>query len=548
MLRFNFLASVMVLMILLMPQTAISAVAGHVQFVSGDVTVVGVDGVARAIKKGDEIFPGETIQTGILSNAQLRMVDNGFLSIRQRSSLRIDEYRYQGSKNDRSFFSLLKGNFRALTGMITKYNRNTWKTRTETAVLGVRGSDADIGFNQDSKLTAVRTFTGGYTLTPNDKSMPPLDVDAGGIGVFVPGAPPTMATSFPFEPPAPEPQPDQQSAKSDDGPVTATTEDAPLPPPPTEVAGVAPPPADSGGGTPTTQTTATMLPSLPAQLPVSSGTTVLSAQAATATSVPAKIGSGGTGSYVLLDTFFNPPSPWANNGSIVFDGTPQKSGTIDVNGQLLTVNDIGIDGSFKFSSGTATHVAGGAFSIPALGSTVIYKGNWGVWSGGYSLIDFGIGQTTVGNFYYAWGEKITTTAQLGALNGTRFTFNMIGGAAGNETGVMANNFSVTASGTFGAAPTLGTVAISGSANFPSGSTGWTFSSTTAPPAAIADLINGNVGVQMSASCTGCSVSPSPPSGVAHGQFVGNQAEGLVMSISANDWAGKAMVGSAALKR
>ncbi len=541
-------------LLLFLATPALASVAGHVQFVSGNVVVESVNGNVRTIQKGDKVFAGETIKTGRVGSAQLRMVDHGFISVRPRTSLRIDEYRYEKSGRDSSFFSLLKGNFRALTGMIAKFNKSSWKTQTETAVLGVRGSDADIGFNPDNSLTAVRTLTGGYTLTPKDSSLPPLNVDAGGIGIFTPGAPPVMASSFPFEPPAPPPQPEAQEGESPDSSATepSVNEEAPLPPPPTEVAGVAPQPSSSGATSTaagsSTLGTADLLPVDQAALPVSTGTTVLNAQTSTTVTtvlggpVPAKTGAGGVGAYVVLDTFFNPPAPWANSGSVVFDGTATKSGLISPSGQLLKVNTTTVDGAFAFDANTATHIAGATFSIPSLvNANVLYKGNWGVWSGNYTVVDFGAPQTPVGNFYYTWAENITTTAQIGALTGTQFTFAMLSGAAGNEIGSTASAFNVGATGTFGAAPTLGTVTVTGSANFPAGSTGWTFTGT----GNIADLINENTGLNMSALCSTCSTS----SGMANGQFAGALAEGLIMSVHTNDSvSGSGMVGSAVLKR
>ena len=552
--RVNQLRIAFTCLVLCLATPAMASVAGHVQFVSGSVVIEATNGIVRSIHKGEKVYSGETIKTGVRGSAQLRMVDNGFISVRPRTTLRIDEYRYEKSGRDASFFSLLKGNFRALTGLIAKYNKGTWKTRTETAVLGVRGSDADIGFNPDNSLTAVRTLTGGYTLTPNDSNLPPLNVDAGGIGVFTPGTPPSMASSFPFEPPAPPPQPQGDGGSGDDGggSGSAVNEEAPLPPPPTEVAGVAPPPSSSGstptGGEGGTLGGADLLPVDQAPLPVSSGTTVLNAQTTTTVAtvlggpVPAKIGSGGVGGYFILDTFFNPPQPWPNNGSVVFDGTAARSATINPAGEVLAINDVTVDGSFQFRSGTATHIAGAAFSIPSLATAgVVYKGNWGVWSGNYTVVDFGVPQTPVGNFYYAWAEKITTAAQLGALAGTGFTFTKLSGGAGNEVGATASAFNVSATGTFAGGATLGSVTVNGSASFPTGSTGWTFTGT----GNISNLINPNSALFMSATCQTCSTA----SASANGLFVGSQAEGLIMSLHAADSVSTSgMTGAAVLKR
>jgi len=523
----------------LISDAAWAAVAGRVQFVAGNVHILGVHGSSRVAIKGTEVHAGETILTGLRSSAQLRMIDNGFISVRSRSQLKIDEYRYNGSKSDSSFFSLVKGNFRALTGMIAKFNRKAWQTRTATAVLGVRGSDADIGFQPDSQLTAVRTYTGGYTLTPRDTSLPPLDVDAGGIGLFSAGSAPMMAASFPFEPPAPPPQPERGASPLDQAPPSPGSppeDERPLPPAPTHVPGAAPDPlASPTTGDSTPAQIVQELPPLPPQFQIASGTTSLSTPATTSVATAAPLGSGGVGGLIYQDSFYG---PFPSSGSLVVDGT--SSATIGANGELFSANAVSFGGgSFVFDSGTAT-LAKTVVSIPSLGGTPAYTASWGVWTGGYTAIDGGVPLAPLSGFNYAWGDRITTAAELGALSGTAFTYTMLGGTASNEVGAAASYFTVVASGSFAAAPTLGTIAIDTIANFPTGSTNW-FITTTGT---VADLVNSNLGNSGLASCTGCSTA----SGHADGQFIGTQAEGLLLGVHGSDFIGKGMTGTAVLKR
>ena len=524
--------------VVLASDTALAAVAGRVQFVAGDVQILGLHGSSRVATKGTEVHAGETILTGVRGSAQLRMIDNGFISVRSRSELKIDEYRYNGSKSDSSFFSLVRGNFRALTGMIAKFNRKAWKTRTPTAVLGVRGSDADIGFQPGRQLTAVRTYTGGYTLTPRDTSLPPLNVDAGGIGVFLPGSAPMMAASFPFEPPAPQPQPGGGASPHDQPSPDAPPEDErPLPPPPSHVPGAAPDPVASST-TVDSVASGSGLPPLPDQFQVASGTTSLSTPTSTPfTPGPAPLGSGGASNYIKQDAS-NLPFPIPI--SMVVDGTAANSATIGANGEVFSMNRSGGALPFAFDSGTAT-VANSVVSIPSLGGTSAYAASWGVWTGNYTMVHSGGPQVPMGGFHYAWGDRITTTAELGALSGLGFSYAMVGGSASNELGAAATAFTVSATGSFVASPALGWVTVSGNADFATGSTGWSFSGS----GYIADLIDNNVGVFMPAtSCSTCST----PYAEADGQFVGTKAEGLLLGVVGTDNSGQAMVGAAVLKR
>lgn len=514
-----------------MPNAAMAAVAGKVQFVSGQVDIINTSGESRRAVKGEEVQAGETIVTGARGSVQIRMVDNGFISIRPGTELRVDEYRYEKKKSDSSFFSLLKGNFRALTGLIAKYNRKSWKTRTATAVLGVRGSDADIGFEPALQLTAIRTYTGGYSLTPRDESLPSLNVDAGGIGMFSPGSPPRMVTTFPFAPPAPRPQPGQPASHAA-GSASPNQEDVP---PPSNVSGVASTQsAPSALSTDVAQATSDLLP-LPEQFTVTSGSVVLTGAA---TAGPAPVGSGGVGSYMYRNTGAN-NLPTPTSGTMVVDGSAQKTATLGASKELTAINDVNANGAFKFNAGTAALVRSAVLQIPSLSGGTSYTASWGVWGSGYTIVDFNAPQTPVGNFYYAWADKVTTSTQLSGLGGLTFRYSMIGGAAGNETGATATSFNVSATGNFAAGQTLGTISVSGTANFASGSTGWSFSGN----GNIVDLMNTNTGIATTGSCTNCATS----SGKTYGQFVGTQAEGLVLGVNASNGT-NSLTGAAVLKR
>ena len=520
----------------LVSDPAWAAVAGRVQFVAGDVQILNLHGASRVATKGTEVHAGETILTGLRGSAQLRMIDNGFISVRPRSQLKIDEYRYNGSKNDSSFFSLVKGNFRALTGMIAKFNRKAWKTRTTTAVLGVRGSDADIGFQPATQLTAVRTYTGGYTLTPRDTSLPPLDVNAGGIGVFSPGSPPVMAASFPFEPPAPAPQPERGASPLDQPSPDAPPADGSPPPPPTHVPGVAPGPVTPPvAGAPSSLG----LPPLPPQFQIASGTTSLSTPGATIQfpQGPAPLGSGGAFAWIAESDGFYPESV-----SMIVDGSATETATFGANGELLLV-DSAIN-HITFDSNLATLANSGFVAIPSLAGGAAYTAGWGVWAGNYTVVNWSWTETPLGGFNYAWGDRVTTAAELGALSGLGFSYTMVGGNATNELGALATAFSVGATGTFAADASLGTISVTGSANFASGTTGWTFSGTDT----VADLINPTRGAFMPSATVTCSTCSGYSSGTANGQFVGTKAEGLTLGVHAYGGFNKFLVGAAVLKR
>lgn len=126
-----------------LPHSAWAAVAGRFQFVTGDVSIVGTDGTKRQAIKGGEINEQESIISGTAGSAQLRMIDNGIIAVRPETTLRIDEYKFTGKEDgkERGFFSLLKGGFRSITGLIGRMNKDNYSIRTPAATIGIRGTD-----------------------------------------------------------------------------------------------------------------------------------------------------------------------------------------------------------------------------------------------------------------------------------------------------------------------------------------------------------------------------------------------------------------------
>lgn len=127
----------------LCPTLAEASVAGHVQFVAGDVRIVDAAGKERAAQKGQEVNEGETVLTAAGSAAQLKMIDGGILALRPDTQLKVDTYVFQGIENgsENALLSLVKGGLRTITGLIGRQNKEKLKLRTPTATIGIRGTD-----------------------------------------------------------------------------------------------------------------------------------------------------------------------------------------------------------------------------------------------------------------------------------------------------------------------------------------------------------------------------------------------------------------------
>lgn len=123
--------------------SAYAAVAGHVQFVNGEVQITTPAGQTRMVQKGDAINEGDTLTSAQKASAQIKMQDGGFVAVRPDTQLKFDQFVFAGKEDgsEKSFFSLFKGGFRAVTGLIGRVNKQNYKITTPAATIGIRGTD-----------------------------------------------------------------------------------------------------------------------------------------------------------------------------------------------------------------------------------------------------------------------------------------------------------------------------------------------------------------------------------------------------------------------
>ncbi|HEV8261198.1 MAG TPA: FecR domain-containing protein, partial [Burkholderiales bacterium] len=133
---------------LLLSSSVFAAPAARVEFTLGNVSAVAADGRARALVKGSEVVEGDTVNTNE-GRAQLRFTDEGFVSLHTRTVFRIDQYRWGGVNDgsERSFFRLIEGGLRTITGKLAKHNRKAYRMTTTFATLGIRGTEYTMQLN-----------------------------------------------------------------------------------------------------------------------------------------------------------------------------------------------------------------------------------------------------------------------------------------------------------------------------------------------------------------------------------------------------------------
>ena len=89
-----------------------------------------------------QVSPGDVLATEVDAYARIKFVDGGEVVLRPNSQMRIEDYRYQESKPESGsvVLSMLRGGFRAITGLIGKARPENVSLRTPTATIGIRGT------------------------------------------------------------------------------------------------------------------------------------------------------------------------------------------------------------------------------------------------------------------------------------------------------------------------------------------------------------------------------------------------------------------------
>jgi len=115
---------------------------GVVSQLSGTLTVRKADGTVRILSRESAIEQGDTLVTERDSYAQVRFADGGRVTLKPRTAVRLEQFRFAQERPQEGAFALrlLRGGLRAVTGGIGKQNPDNFKMTTETATVGVRGT------------------------------------------------------------------------------------------------------------------------------------------------------------------------------------------------------------------------------------------------------------------------------------------------------------------------------------------------------------------------------------------------------------------------
>ena len=118
--------------------------AGNVLRVTGKATITSTDGQIREVEKNTKIASTDIISTSARSYVRMKLNDDSYIMVRPDSRMSVDDFKYDRKKQaeNRGLFSLLKGGFRVLTGLIS--DKKKYKYQTSVATLGIRGTEFSV--------------------------------------------------------------------------------------------------------------------------------------------------------------------------------------------------------------------------------------------------------------------------------------------------------------------------------------------------------------------------------------------------------------------
>lgn len=194
---------------------AFGAAAGTVTHMSGPLAAHKASGKVMSLAVNSPVDEGDVVVAEKRTYARIKFSDGSEVTLKPGSQLRVEKYHYdQGKpKEDAAVFNLVKGGLRTITGQVGKRgDQDSYRMKTPTATIGVRGTVYDVHFCQGASCGAVQpglylAVAGGSVVITNDAGkQTTLQVSAGQF-VYVRDAmtPPVVLPRdprIPFAPPA----------------------------------------------------------------------------------------------------------------------------------------------------------------------------------------------------------------------------------------------------------------------------------------------------------------------------------------------------------
>lgn len=130
--------------LLLAALSAGAQAVGEVEFARGVGFAQTPGQVPRTLGKGLSLREGDRLTTSEGASAIIKLDDGTRMTVRPNSEMVVQQYRFKENAPDNSMLmQLVRGGFRAVTGLISKNAPDAAKVRTATATIGIRGTDFD---------------------------------------------------------------------------------------------------------------------------------------------------------------------------------------------------------------------------------------------------------------------------------------------------------------------------------------------------------------------------------------------------------------------
>ncbi|MGC4008427.1 MAG: FecR domain-containing protein [Pseudomonas sp.] len=121
---------------------AAEAHAGFIKAARGEVRVLSAGGASRNAQPGDRISPIDRISTGADGAASLVLRDGTTLVLGPDSRVDLKQFHFDATTQEGGLLvSLLRGSLRMVTGLIGKTQPDAVRVETQTATIGIRGTD-----------------------------------------------------------------------------------------------------------------------------------------------------------------------------------------------------------------------------------------------------------------------------------------------------------------------------------------------------------------------------------------------------------------------
>ena len=142
-------------------QTVPANSAGEVEFMRGVGFAQSVGQTPRTLGKGLQLQEGDRLTTADGASAVIKLQDGTRMTVRSGSEMVLSQFKYKADAPDNGMvINMLRGGLRAITGFIAKSSPNAARIQTNTATIGIRGTDFDARIcsrdcgNEASRITA----------------------------------------------------------------------------------------------------------------------------------------------------------------------------------------------------------------------------------------------------------------------------------------------------------------------------------------------------------------------------------------------------------